>query len=174
MLSAKLIYFFVIFIGSNLTAINGQFGFGGGPFFGGNSGGFNNQNTDFQQHRGGQFGVIAGFGSGGSSTSFNQNSGSGFSNFGGPFGRFRHPGHIFRSAAEGNDELPTVNHEFRYASPYDVPRYERPQPAYAAHKPSYKPSPSVQCPQNLLVGCAPQVQYVPCQAPPPAPQPSQY
>lgn len=77
MLSAKLIYFFVIFIGSNLTAINGQFGFGGGPFFGGNSGGFNNQNTDFQQHRGGQFGVIAGFGSGGSSTSFNQNSGSG-------------------------------------------------------------------------------------------------
>lgn len=48
---------------------------------------------------------------------------------------------------------------FRYASPYD-------EPTYAAPKPAYKAAP-VQCPQNLLVGCAPQVQYVPCQPPPP-------
>lgn len=79
MLSAKFIFLLAI-VGSKLTAINGQFGFGR-PFFGnsgGAQGGFSNQNTNFQQHRGGSFGVIAGFGSGGSSTSFsNQNNGGG-------------------------------------------------------------------------------------------------
>lgn len=80
MLSTKLIALLFI-IGCKLTAINGQFGFGGRPFFGnsgGSQGGFSNQNTNFQQHRGGSFGVIAGFGTGGSSTSFNnQNTGAG-------------------------------------------------------------------------------------------------
>lgn len=82
MLSTKLIFLLAI-LGCKLTALNGQFGFNR-PFFGnsgsgfGNQGGFSNQNTNFQQHRGGSFGVIAGFGSGGSSTSFNnQNSGAG-------------------------------------------------------------------------------------------------
>lgn len=79
MLSAKLIFVLAI-VGSKLIAINGQFGFGR-PFFGnsgGSQGGFSNQNTNFQQHRGGSFGVIAGFGTGGSSTSFsNQNNGAG-------------------------------------------------------------------------------------------------
>lgn len=80
MLSIKLIYMFII-IGGNLAVINGQFGFGSTPFFGnagGAQGGFTNQNTNFQQHRGGAFGVLAGFGAGGSSTNFNQqNSGAG-------------------------------------------------------------------------------------------------
>ena len=80
MFSTKL-FFLLAIIGSELTVINGQFGFGG-PFGFGNSagaqGGFSNQNTNFQQHRGGTFGVVAGFGSGSSSTNFNQqNSGGG-------------------------------------------------------------------------------------------------
>lgn len=87
---------------------------------------------------------------------------SGFDNFGNSFGRFRN--------AEEN------NHEFRYASPYDEPEYQPPKPKYVAPRPApapYHPSapyqppspPSVRCPQNLLIGCAPQVQYVPCQQP---------
>lgn len=78
LLSIKLIFLFAI-VGSKLTVINGQFGFGG-PFFQnsqGAQGGFSNQNTNFQQHRGGSFGVVAGFGSGGSSTSFNQQNSNG-------------------------------------------------------------------------------------------------
>lgn len=79
MLSFKLFCLFII-IGGNLTVINGQFGFDN-PFFGnsgGAQGGFTNQNTNFEHHRGGAFGVVAGFGTGGSSTNFNQqNSGAG-------------------------------------------------------------------------------------------------
>lgn len=80
MLSIKLIFLLTI-VGSKLTVINGQFGGFGTPFFSnsqGAQGGFNNQNTDFHQHRGGSFGVVAGFGTGGSTTNFNQqNSGGG-------------------------------------------------------------------------------------------------
>lgn len=71
---------------THLTLVYGQFG---GPFFpnpaggqffqnsGGSSGGFSNQNTNFQQNRGGSFGVIAAIGSGGSSTNFQQQNSNG-------------------------------------------------------------------------------------------------
>lgn len=79
MFSCKLIFLSVI-LSFHLTLINGQFGGFGVPFLnaGGSQAGFNNQNTNFNSHRGGSFGVIAGFGSGGQSTNFNQqNSGGG-------------------------------------------------------------------------------------------------
>lgn len=79
MFSCKLTCLLAI-ISLHLTLINGQFGGFGVPFLnaGGSQGGFQNQNTNFQQHRGGSFGTIAAFGSGGSSTNFNQqNSGAG-------------------------------------------------------------------------------------------------
>lgn len=75
-MSVKLILLFV-FVGCNLT-VHGQFGFNRPFFSNGAEGGFTNQNTNFQQHRGGSFGVVAGFGTAGSSTNFNQqNSGAG-------------------------------------------------------------------------------------------------
>lgn len=60
----------------------------------------------------------------------------------------------------------------RYASPYDMPRY-MPQPKYTpkpfypaaysnAAPPAYPHPQPVQCPQQLLIGCAPQVQYAAC------------
>lgn len=80
MLSTKLTFLLVIIGCCNLSVINGQFGFSR-PFFQnsqGAQGGFTNQNTNFNQHRGGSFGVVAELGSGQSSTNFQQhNSGAG-------------------------------------------------------------------------------------------------
>lgn len=76
------ITFSLVIISLHLTLINGQFGgfgvpFGGGFGASGAQAGFNNQNTNFNSHRGGSFGVIAGFGSGGQSTNFNQQNSNG-------------------------------------------------------------------------------------------------
>lgn len=56
----------------------------------------------------------------------------------------------------------------RYASPYDEPHIASYAPAPV---PSY--SPSVPCPSNILIGCQPQVQTVPC-APQSYGQPGRY
>lgn len=93
---------------------------------------------------------------------------SGFSNFGNSFGGFR--------GADGNADQNEDAHKFRYASPYDEPEYTPPKPKYVAPPPAPEPyhpapyhpaSPAVRCPHQLLVSCAPQVQYVPCQSSPP-------
>lgn len=97
----------------------------------------------------------------------------GFSNFGNGFGGNGFSGNGFGGRfrnAEENDKQNIDNHEFRYASPYDEPEYTPPKPKYVPPTPApYHPAPyhpsSMRCPQNLLVGCAPQVQYVPCQQP---------
>lgn len=91
-MSSKKLCSLVVIGALHLTLINAQFhrfgsGFGSGfgssisPFLnaGGSSGGFSNQNTNFQQSQGGSFGAVAAFGSGSSSTNFqqhNQNAGN--------------------------------------------------------------------------------------------------
>lgn len=100
---------------------------------------------------------------------------NGFQNFGVNPGFNR----IFRAENEDIEEEEMELSKFRYASPYDIPAYKHAKPAY---KPVYAPAPvpaysysaPVQCPQNLLVGCAPQVQYVPCSAPPSSAYPNNY
>lgn len=66
----------------------------------------------------------------------------------------------------GGPEFGLIRHvrEIRYASPYDEPyisKYDKKQSSYPAAQ-----YPSVQCPQNLLISCKPQVSSVPCQSPP--------
>lgn len=96
----------------------------------------------------------------------------GFSNFGSSGIGFRRD---MNDVEDVDQEEQEMSH-FRYASPYDTPKYvpKAPKPAYKAPPvytpPAYNyPAPKpVQCPQNLLIGCAPRVQYVPCSAPPPS------
>ncbi|XP_031640260.1 uncharacterized protein LOC116352100 [Contarinia nasturtii] len=168
---------------------------------GGSSGAFGNSNTNFQQNRGSTFGISA-FGSSGSNTNFQQqNANGGFQNFGlNRGGIFRdneengmEENEMVGSPLEENgwdgngleenemlgspneqNEL-AENQYFRYASPYDIPKYV-PKPAYkpaaAPYKPAHSAPPALapqveKCGQNLFVSCVPNVQYVAC-APPPS------
>lgn len=72
--SIKLICVLAIIAGHSIF-VNGQFGGFGSGF--GNSGGFSNSNTNFQQNRGGSFAQIATFGTAQSNTNFQQQNSNG-------------------------------------------------------------------------------------------------